>query len=310
VTVQQMLDRFQDAPLEFAPGTRYRYNNSGYFLLGAIIENVTGQPYADFMAQRIFLPLGMRDTAYEGHERRPAPHAAGHTRSGDDDSWAPSFALSMTQPYAAGALVSTVDDLARWDAAIAAGKLLRPATWRRAFTAYRLADGSSAHYGYGWEVGEWDGRPRQAHGGGIDGFATYVLRLPEQGIYVAVLQNADQGLVAPDVPARKAAAIAAGKPYPDYPLVKLAPAALAGLAGTYGLGGKASHTVRLDGNDLLLQREVGPPRRLLPFSPTGFLVENTLVTARFTRDAAGAAKTLVIDDTVRLVPLERIAAAK
>ncbi len=304
VTVQQMIDRFRDLPLEFAPGTRYRYNNSGYFLLGAIIEKVTGQPYAEFMAQRIFVPLGMQDTAYAGHERRPAPHAAGHARTAA--GWGPSFALSMTQPYAAGALVSTVDDLARWDAAIAAGRLLKAATWQRVFTAYRLADGTSTHYGYGWSVGEWHGSPALSHGGGIDGFATYVMRLPEQGIYVAVLQNADSRPVSPDVPARKAAAIAAGKPYPEHRTVRLAPAALAGLAGNYGIDGKPSHTVRQDGAHLLLQREVGPARRLLPFSPTGFAVENTLATVKFTRGADGTARTLVIDDTTKLIPLERI----
>lgn len=304
VTVQQMIARFKDLPLEFAPGTRYRYNNSGYFLLGAIIEQVAGQPYADFMAQRLFIPLGMQDTAYAGHERRQAPHAAGHTRGAD--GWAPSFALSMTQPYAAGALVSTVDDLARWDGAIAAGKLLKRATWQRAFTAYRLADGTSTHYGYGWSVAEWNGSPAFSHGGGIDGFATYVMRLPEQGIYVAVLQNADGLPASPDVPARKAAAIAAGKPYPEHRIVRLAPAALAGLPGTYGSGGKSTHTVRQDGADLLLQREIGPARRLLPFSPTGFAVENTLVTVKFTRGADGAATALVIDDTAKLIPLERI----
>lgn len=116
MTVAQMIDSFKNAPLDFEPGTAYRYNNSGYFLLGAIIEKVSGQPYAKFLEQRIFVPLGMKDTAYEGFERSSTAHAAGHSPGAK--GFEHSAALSMTQPYAAGALVSSVDDLARWDAAV------------------------------------------------------------------------------------------------------------------------------------------------------------------------------------------------
>lgn len=212
LTVAQMIDSFKNDPLEFEPGTQYRYNNSGYFLLGAIIERVAGQPYARFLEQRIFTPLGMTDTAYEGHERGKAPRALGHSREGQ--VYARSAALSMTQPYAAGALVSSVDDLARWDAAISAGKLLTPASWQRAFTPYKLASGTSTGYGYGWEMGSLQGVPTIAHGGGINGFHTYALRLPGQKVFVAVLSNADSGLASPDIVASKAAAIAIGKPFP------------------------------------------------------------------------------------------------
>ncbi|WP_267873649.1 serine hydrolase [Massilia sp. Se16.2.3] len=117
MSVAAMIDGFKNDPLNFEPGADYRYNNSGYFLLGAIIEKVSGQPYATFLEQRIFTPLGMKDTAYEGHERGKAARAVGHTPA--DKGFAPAAPLSMTQPYAAGALVSTVDDLARWDAASA-----------------------------------------------------------------------------------------------------------------------------------------------------------------------------------------------
>jgi D-alanyl-D-alanine carboxypeptidase len=119
----QMVDSFKNDPLEFAPGSRYKYNNSGYFLLGAIIEKVSGMRYDEFIAQRIFVPLGMTRTAYEGHERDKAVRALGY--SGKGGSFAPSAPLSMSQPYAAGSIVSTVDDLAKWDAAVSSGKLLK-----------------------------------------------------------------------------------------------------------------------------------------------------------------------------------------
>lgn len=285
VTVTQMIDSFKNDPLEFEPGTRYRYNNSGYFLLGAIIEKVSGQPYATFLEQRIFVPLGMENTAYEGFERGKAPRAAGHTPG--EKGYDHSAALSMTQPYAAGALVSTVDDLARWDAAIAAGKLLKPASWQRAFTAYTLADGKSTLYGYGWQVEQLQGTPMIAHGGGINGFSTYALRLPEQKVFVAVLNNTDGGGANPSVVARRAAAIAMGKPFPEFKEIALDAATLERYAGVYEIDKATTRTFRRDGDGLLMQRSGRPPVRLKAFSQNGFFIPGGLDYFEFTRNDKG-----------------------
>ncbi|MDN2673878.1 serine hydrolase [Janthinobacterium sp. SUN026] len=214
-TVSQMIDSFKNDALQFEPGTRYSYSNSGYFLLGAIIEKVSGLSYAKFVEQRIFVPLGMRDSAYEGHERGSAMRAKGYTRSSAGSGFEPGKAVSMTLPYAAGALVSTVDDLARWDAAVSAGTLLKPSSQQKAFTAHVLADGKSVPYGYGWSVRKMRGMPMQSHGGGIPGFSTYALRLPEKQLYVAVLTNADRGLPGAEMIAVKAATIAVGNGFPE-----------------------------------------------------------------------------------------------
>ena len=285
LTVAQMIDSFKNDPLEFAPGTRYRYNNSGYFLLGAIIEKVSGQPYARFVEQRIFIPLGMKDTAYEGHERSQAARALGHSREGR--AYAPSAALSMTQPYAAGALVSSVDDLARWDNAISAGKLLTPASWKRAFTPYTLADGKSTGYGYGWEVRELLGTPVIAHGGAINGFNTYAQRLPEHKVYVAVLSNADGGLVNPGVVANKAAALAIGKPYREFKEIALDAATLDRYTGVYEVEKSITRTFRRDGDTLTMQRSGRPPVRLKAYSPTGFFIPDALDHFEFGQDGKG-----------------------
>ena len=210
LSVAQMIDSFKNDPLEFEPGTQYRYNNSGYFLLGAIIEKVSGLTYPRFLEQRIFVPLGMKDTAYEGFERSAAPRAKGYSAKGT--AFEPAAHLSMSQPYAAGSLVSTVDDLARWDAAITAGKLIKPASWKLAFTPYKLNPEKSTGYGYGWGVSTFQGVPAIQHGGGINGFSTYALRLPQQKIFVAVLANRDSGGVPVEDLARKAAGLAMGKP--------------------------------------------------------------------------------------------------
>jgi CubicO group peptidase (beta-lactamase class C family) len=285
LTVTQMIDSFKNDPLEFEPGTAYRYNNSGYFLLGAIIEKVSGQPYAKYLEQRIFVPLGMENTAYEGFERGKAPRAAGHAPG--EKGFGPSAALSMTQPYAAGSLVSTVDDLARWDAAIAQGKLLTPASWRRAFTPYALADGKSTGYGYGWEVRRLQGAQVVGHGGGINGFATYALRLPEEKVFVAVLSNAEDGVANPAVVANRAAALAIGRPFPDFKEVVLDAATLERYTGVYQVDQAVTRTFRRDGDTLVMQRSGRPSVRLKAFSPTGFFVPGGLEYFEFSSDGQG-----------------------
>ncbi|MFP5392380.1 MAG: serine hydrolase domain-containing protein [Gammaproteobacteria bacterium] len=211
-TTAQMIARFKDKPLEFEPGTRFAYNNSGYFLLGAIIEKVSGLPYATFLEQRIFIPLGMHSTAYEGHDRGQVKHAAGHTRAGKGYGYAEP--LSMTQPHAAGALVSTVDDLARWDAAMAEGKLIKGISWQDMARPYRLASGKSTGYGYGVGEDRLGGTLAIAHGGDINGFSTYALRVPDQNVYVAVLTNSDSGITSAEKVAQRAALLAIGKELP------------------------------------------------------------------------------------------------
>ena len=285
LSVAQMIDSFKNEPLEFEPGSRYRYNNSGYFLLGAIIEKISGQPYAKFVEQRIFVPLGMTHTAYEGFERSKGPAAAGHTAA--EHGYAPPIRVSMSQPYAAGALVSTVDDLARWDAAIGSGKLLKPASWNKAFTSYRLSDDKETNYGYGWEVTQLQGVPAIGHGGGIPGFSTYAMRVPEQKLYVAVLTNSDSGPVNPGMVARKAAGVAIGKPYRDFKEVALEPAALDAFNGSYEVEKGVQRVFRRDGDKLVMQRTGRPPVTVKAFSPNGFFLPNTLEYFEFARDDKG-----------------------
>ena len=292
MTVAQIIDRFKDDSLEFAPGSQWHYDNSGYVLLGAIIEKVAGMSYADFLQRRIFTPLGMTHTAYEGHERTVFPHAVAYSPA--PDGFQPSPHLSMTQPYAAGALVSTVDDLARWDAAITGGKLLKAASWQRAFTPYTLTTGTKTDYGYGWELGTLRGQPEIRHGGAITGFRSFALRLPQDNVYVAVLSNADGGVVSPDGPAHKAAAIAIGKPFPNFKPVAIAPGLLDAYAGLYRTGDKADWTVRRTGDGLLLQVPYGQLIPLRPFSDTGFSAPGSVDWVEFRRDSNGATTDMVL----------------
>jgi D-alanyl-D-alanine carboxypeptidase len=287
MTPAMMIDTFKNDPLTFEPGSSYLYNNSGYFLLGAVIEKVSGMPYAQFVEQRIFTPLGMLDTAHEGHERGKAPRAAGHTFR--PTGIAPSTRVSMTQPYAAGAIVSTVDDLARWDAAVSSGKLLKPASWQRAFTPYTLTTGKKTEYGYGWQLGTLQGTQRINHGGGIPGFSAHAMRLPQEKVYVAVLVNNDRFPVSTQVIAARAAAIAIGKPYPELKPVVLAADKLDEVAGSYQLDDKVTVAFIREGDKLIMQRTDRPDNKteLVAHAPDRFFMPNTLVHMVFNRDGNG-----------------------
>lgn len=291
-SVPQMIASFQNDPLEFTPGARYVYSNSGYFLLGAIIEKLSGVSYGKFVEQRIFIPLGMAHTAYEGMERKPAMRAIGHTKS--DTGFTLADAMSMSQPFSAGALVSTVDDLARWDAAITVGKLLSKASWARAHTAYTFNDGTRSNYAYGWEVGKVRGSPALTHGGGISGFISHVLRLPQEKVFVTVLANADSGMTATGIVARRAAAVAMGKPYPLRGVITLPDATLDALGGVYKLNDKVNRTIRRDNGKLVMERKGRDPVILYPFAENGFFVADANYTIRFGRNDKGEVDRLII----------------
>jgi D-alanyl-D-alanine carboxypeptidase len=282
-TTPELIDFFKNEPMDFEPGEKYLYNNSAYFLLGALIEKASGIPYPEFVSKNVFAPLGMRRTRYGDTGPVLPGRAQGYAKEGSTFVNAPY--LSMTQPGAAGALVSTVDDLAAWDAAVSAGKLLTAASWQRIFTPYRLKNGKSTGYGFGWQVGTFEGHPVFEHGGGIHGFSAYVVRLPENRVYVAVLSNCAStntgGL------ARKLAALAAGKPLANPPVVSLTPGELAAFAGVY-LFDDMRVAVVMAGDNLVMQLPEGrPPSTLVPMGKDRFFVRDSFSRFVFERDPSG-----------------------
>jgi D-alanyl-D-alanine carboxypeptidase len=286
ISVQEMVDSFKSDAVEFEPGTAYKYNNSGYFLLGAIIEKVSGESYAKFVEKRLFTPLGMKNTAYEGYERSKQARAAGYSqRTG---TFEPSMKISMTQPYAAGSLTSTVDDLAQWDAAVSAGKLLKAEHWKRAFTSYKLKNGQDTNYGYGWGVGQFESQPMLSHGGGIPGFSTFALSLPKDKVYVAVLTNADSGLAQPEMVAMRLAASAIGKPIPEFKVVSLDEKTLDQYVGVYRIDENNRRIVVREGDKLVMTRTNGPRTVMQAYSQNGFFKDNnSLLRVEFNKNAKG-----------------------
>lgn len=261
VTVQQLMQVFQDKPFDFAPGERWKYDNSGYVLLGAIIEKISGQPYSDFMRTQLFEPLGMMHTGYEDTARITPLRTPGYTRNGE--RWLNADYLSMSQPYAAGALTSTVDDLAIWNAVMASGGLLEASSWQRATSSFVLRDGTPTRYGAGWIMGRVGPVATIEHGGGINGFNAYVLRAPRQNVFVAVLTNAMSPRSAPQQVAVELASRALGVSL-DAPEVPMAASRLDEYAGNYLLDGARSITVLRDGDRLYAQEGAAPRVELVP----------------------------------------------
>jgi CubicO group peptidase (beta-lactamase class C family) len=190
-TVADFVKKFASGDLEFEPGTKWSYNNSGYFLLGAIIEKLTGMTYAQALQQRIFGPLGMKNTGYDVHATVLPKRASGYQLGPDGYINAPY--LDMSLPYAAGSLYSTVEDLYLWDRALYLDKLLPAPLKQQLFTP------GMNRYAQGWIVSPLmlnDGKTELAtlgHSGGINGFATLLIRVPESKELVVLLDNTTRG---------------------------------------------------------------------------------------------------------------------
>ena len=294
MSLTELIDLFKNEPMQFEPGARWRYNNSGYILLGAIIEKVSGKKYADFVQERIFTPLGMKDTRYDVTDQVIPRRAAGYGRAGDRIVNAQY--LSMTQPYAAGALMSTVDDLAKWDTALTAGRLVNADSLAKSFASYTLAGGNGSGYGYGWSIGRYEGLAVQEHGGGIHGFRSHVLRIPSDGVYVAVLSNLAGAGLSPELLARKAASIAIGKPPANPPAIALTADQLDDYVGRYRTVAGTHHAVTREGTRVFVQPAGGERLEVFPAAGDVLFEKDGFLRLRFEREAGGQAARLIVDN--------------
>jgi len=189
--VEEFVKKYCSGDLEFEPGEKFAYNNSGYFLLGAVIEEVTGEAYEDVLKKRIFDPVGMKSSGYDHHGTLLPKRAAGYQITLDGYENAPY--LDMTLPFAAGALYSTVEDLYLWDQALYTEKLLAGDLKELLFTPHKSALGGQ--YGYGWVIskksppGSKETKLHISHGGGINGFNTLIERQVEDKHLVVLFNN-------------------------------------------------------------------------------------------------------------------------
>lgn len=184
-----LLRMFYALPFEFAPGETWAYDNTGYYLLGLLVERASGTSYWEFLDARIFGPLGMSSTRSTDPRDVVAGRASGYDWAGERFVNRP--VLPPPVGFSAGALLSTVEDLARWDAALRDGRLLSPSLREAMWTAALLRDGSVApvDYGFGWFVTRRRGRRVVHHGGGTPGFSSTICRFVDEGLTVIIAAN-------------------------------------------------------------------------------------------------------------------------
>lgn len=190
-TPTEFVKMFADSALLFEPGARWSYSNSGYFLLGVIIEKLTGGSYEQALQRNILDPLGMKNTGYDHHSTILEKRAAGYERNPFGTRNA--AYLDMSLPYSAGSLYSTVEDLYLWDQALYTDKLLSADLKAVMFKAHFRAN-PAFHYAYGWMVATLPVSPTDSlaviqHGGGINGFNTLICRFPNEKNLVVLLNN-------------------------------------------------------------------------------------------------------------------------
>ena len=186
---QELIDMVQNEPLAFEPGTKWVYCNTGYYLLGMIVEQVSGKSYCEYLQDEFFGPLGLDHTRCDSNTEIIKGRAQGYAMSGK--KLTNDKGLATGTPFAAGMLIASAHDLVVWADDLASGKVVSEASYKQMSTPFELADGSSTHYGFGLSIDEQFGHARVQHGGGIFGFNSMLERFPEDGLTVAVISNSE-----------------------------------------------------------------------------------------------------------------------
>ena len=294
MTTAQLIDSFKSEKPDFAPGTYWAYDNSGYVLVGAVIEVASGMPWCAYLRQTLLQPLGLSHTGCGGDPAVIARQAHGYTMS--DGKPVPAPLLSALRPYADGSLVSNVDDLLKWNRALHRGRVLKGDSYRRMITPVGKA--VPEQYGLGLWHTTLRGHEMIGHSGHISGFSAYLLYLPQSRISVAILQNMDRapGVADPTQGARQLAAFAIGEPYPAVTPVAVDVLALQQAQGAYGtdppgpreLSPQGARVLRVIDGKLTMARTGDDRAELIPIAAGTFQAGSSFDRLRLERDPAGA----------------------
>jgi len=276
MTPMEIINSFKDSPMDFEPGEKYAYNNSAYILLGYIIEEVSGLSYEDFIQKNIFDKLGMKNSYYGSRSRIIPNRASGYQPFGE--SYQNAEYLSMSLPYAAGSLMSTVDDMFLWSKAIHHNTLISEKSKQLAFTNNTLNDRKHINYGYGWGINELVGVNTIEHTGGIFGFTTSGIYVAEENIYSIVLTNDNSK--GPEPFNLKATAIVLGKPLLEKTSVSLSEAAMKKWTGAYQFDDVVRY-IHFENGALHSSREGGQAFKLIPTSENTYQFEGSFTTYTF-----------------------------
>jgi CubicO group peptidase (beta-lactamase class C family) len=277
---------FKDRPLDFAPGSQMSYSNSGYVLLGYLVEKISGQSYAAFLRDNVFTPLGMKDTGYDVNADIIERRAAGYTPSAKGFQNAPF--VEMTIPGGAGALYSTTEDMLRWTRGLFGGNLLTSASVTKMTTPFKN------NYAFGLVSSQRNGRMEISHSGGIEGFNTKLIYYPADKTTIVVLANVN-GPAADQIADQLAAVYYGVSAQPaTRNEVKVPSDVLAGYAGVYPLASNFTLTMTVVDGALISRATGQPDVPLYAEAKDRFFARAVDATIEFARGADGKVNGLTL----------------
>lgn len=298
-TPEQIVRTFRDLPLEFEPGEKFKYSNSGYILLAFIIERVSGQSYQAFLRENIFVPLAMKDTGYDSNTTLLPKRAAGYVSGPGGLANAPY--VDMDHPYGAGGLYSTTHDLLRWTTALFGGRVLTATALQKMITPGRNDNA------YGLVVGAVKGRKLIRHGGTIEGFSSHLSYDPESKLTVVVLANVYGAAAAALSSQLGALALGEKMVLPgERQEIAVAAATLQRYVGVYRLTPQITNTVRLVDGRLTTQLSGQPALPLFPESDRKFFLKVVDADVEFVADDQGRVTGLIQRQGGRTLQAARI----
>ena len=278
-TVDGTIATLRDKVLDFGPGEKMSYSNSGYLVLGSIIEKVSGQSYEKFVTDNLFTPLGMKDSGYDSNTLVIRRRASGYNRT--PAGFVNAGYIHMSVPHAAGALYSTTEDLLKWQTALFDGKVVSKASLDRMITPFKN------DYALGLTVSAEKGRRVIAHGGGIDGFNTHMSYYPDTRTVIIALSNVAGPI--PGVLGTQLAAVMHGDSVTltsERKDVTVPAATLSKYVGSYAIAPGAILTITLDGEQLLAQLTGQGKLQIFPQSETMFFLKVVDAQLEFAADAS------------------------
>lgn len=290
-TPKQVIDSFKNLPLEFIPSSKFAYSNSNYFLLGYIIEQVSGLSYAGYLKQNIFTPLELNNTYYDNPSEIIANRVKGYEKK--ENKYYNADFISMSGFYSAGGLMSTTEDLYKWTSAVNSYKVLKKETLAKAYRPYKLTDGKLSEYGYGWFTRNLEGSKTIEHGGNIFGFRAEEIYLPNENIFIAGLfncrqRNNDEQELCYDI-----ARVMLGKSLIKE--IKLADSILNSYAGTYQLAGNPNRTIIITKEKDFLMASAGDQGsfQLVFQSETKFMLKGVNARCEFVKENGVTTKIII-----------------
>jgi CubicO group peptidase (beta-lactamase class C family) len=281
ISQEKMLALFKKKPLDFSPGSKWSYSNSGYMLLGYIIEKASKKPYEQYIRKSIFKPLKMNSSGFDfAHSTNPDKATGYDIIMGKESKESPAVDSSVS--YAAGAIYSTTGDLYKWHNGLLGDKILQKASLEKALTPYKNK------YGYGWSIDTLNGKKLALHDGGIFGFNTFLVRVPEDNILIVLLNNVSNANLYQI--SKDALAILYDKPY-KLPEIKkeitLSSEVLTKYLGVYELTPQFSIKIFMEEGKLFGQATGQPKAQLFPQKEDYFFLKVVDAQVEFTKDETG-----------------------